>query len=163
MNTVEEQLWNYIDGNCSSAEKIVMEQKIASDANVALAYKELIAFNASLNNLTLAEPSMAFTRNVTELLKLEIAPVALKTKVNNAIIYAITGFFGITIFAILAYAISQSKSNFTLPNFNFKINFTNIISPAALRIFLMIDLVLVLIYLDSFLRKNKNMNLKKVG
>jgi hypothetical protein len=163
MNTIEEQLWNYIDGNCSPAEKVEIEQKIASDASIELAYTELLAFNASLNSLTLAEPSMSFTRNVTEQVKLEIAPVTLKTKVNNAIIYAITGFFGIAIFAVLAYIVSQSKTNFTLPNLNFKLNFTNMVSPTALRIFLMVDLVLALIYLDSFLRKSKKLRTKKGG
>ena len=31
MKTIEEQLWDYIDGNCSPTEKIEIEAKIASD------------------------------------------------------------------------------------------------------------------------------------
>ncbi|TAH01736.1 MAG: hypothetical protein EAZ15_06775 [Sphingobacteriales bacterium] len=157
MSTAEEQIWNYIDGNCSPVEKFEIEQKLASDKSFTKLYNELLKINGMLlNDLPLDEPSMSFTRNLMKKINLEIAPIALKTKVNKAIIYVIAAFFGISIFIVLGYAISQSNSTFELPNLSIKLNFNQLANPIALRIFLMIDLVLGLVFLDSLLRSKKD-------
>lgn len=157
MNIAEEQLWNYIDGNCSPAEKIVIEEKLASDKSFALVYNELLSVNALLlSDLVLDEPSMSFTRNVMDMVNLEIAPVTLKTQVNKAIIYAIAAFFVISILTIFGYAISQSNSTYAMPNISFKINFSQLSNPMSLYIFLMVDVVLGLLFLDGLLRSKRN-------
>lgn len=163
MNTIEEQLWNYIDGNCNFAEKIEIEAKIKADLQYSTTYKELLLVNNELSNLELKEPSMSFTRNVMELVNLELKPIALKTKVDNRIIYSIGAIFILSIVAIFGYVVATADLNFkfNLTQLNFDLYETKIINPTSIRIFLMVDLVLILIYIDSFLRKRKDTTQKK--
>ncbi len=163
MNTIEEQLWNYIDGNCNFAEKIEIEAKIKADLQYSTTYKELLLVNNELSNLELKEPSMSFTRNVMEQVNLELKPIALKTKVDNRIIYSIGAIFILSIVAIFGYVVATADLNFkfNLTQLNFDLYETKIINPTSIRIFLMVDLVLILIYIDSFLRKRKDTTQKK--
>lgn len=163
MNTIEEQLWNYIDGNCNFAEKIEIETKIKADLQYSTTYKELLLVNNELSNLELEEPSMSFTRNVMEQVNLELKPIALKTKVDNRIIYSIGAIFILSIVAIFGYVVATADLNFkfNLSQLNFDLYETKIINPTSIRIFLMVDLVLILIYIDSFLRKRKDTTQKK--
>ena len=108
MNTIEEQLWNYIDGQCTANEKAEIEAKLAIDSNYQAVYEELLAVNQELNNLEFEEPSLSFTRNVMEQVKLEPRPVTLKTKIDKRIIYSIGAFFAISILGLFGYAISIS-------------------------------------------------------
>ncbi|MBY0543639.1 MAG: hypothetical protein K2P75_09560 [Sphingobacteriaceae bacterium] len=163
MNTIEEQLWNYIDGNCTFAEKIEIEAKIKTNLQYSAVYKELLLVNSELSKLEFEEPSMSFTRNVMEQVNLELKPVALKTKVDNRIIYSIGGFFILSIVAIFGYVIASADLNFKfdLPQINFDLYENKIINPTSIKIFLMVDVVLALIYIDSFLRKRKDTTQKK--
>lgn len=163
MNTIEEQLWNYIDGNCTVEEKIELEAKIAVNLQYNKVYKELLAVNNELNKLDFEEPSMSFTRNVMDQVNLEIKPVALKTKVDYRIIYSIMGFFIFAMIAIFGYVIAGSDFNFSSPlsKINFQFDESKLINPTSIKIFLMIDVILVLLYMDSFLRKRKGLTQKK--
>lgn len=155
MKTIEEQLWDYIDGNCSNIEKIEIEAKIASNAVYSETYKELLLVHSELDKLEFEEPSMSFTRNVMEQVNLELKPVALKTKVDNRIIYSIGGFFVVAILSIFAYVIASADwtFKFNLPQINFDLYESKIITPTTIKIFLMVDVILALIYVDSFLRR----------
>jgi hypothetical protein len=119
--------------------------------------------NNELSNLELEEPSMSFTRNVMEQVNLELKPIALKTKVDNRIIYSIGAIFILSIVAIFGYVVATADLNFkfNLTQLNFDLYETKIINPTSIRIFLMVDLVLILIYIDSFLRKRKDTTQKK--
>lgn len=163
MNTIEEQLWNYIDGNCTFAEKIEIEAKIKTNLQYSALYKELLLVNSELSKLEFEEPSMSFTRNVMEQVNLELKPVALKTKVDNRIIYCIGGFFILSIIAIFGYVIARADVSFkfNLPQLNLDLYESKIINPTSIKIFLMVDVVLALIYIDSFLRKRKDTTQKK--
>ena len=164
MNIIEEDLWNYIDGNCTSDEKLEIEIKIKANLQYSVTYKALLLVHKELNNLAFEEPSMSFTRNVMDQVKLELKPVALKTKVDNRIIYSIAAFFILTFAAIFGYVIStiDLSFNFKLPQFNLDLYEHKIINPTSIKVFLMIDLVLALLYMDSFLRK-RNHNIRKKG
>ncbi len=155
MNTIEEQLWDYIDGNCKPEEKLLIEEKIRVNQEYHRTYEELILVNKELSNLNLDEPSMSFTRNVMEQVELEIKPVTLKTKVDQRIIYAIGSFFTVSLLCIFGYAIATSKADFNLPKIDFSFDSSKLFNPLYLQIFLMVDLVLGLLYLDSFLRKRR--------
>ena len=160
MNTIEQQLWDYIDGNLNETQRKSIEEKIETDISVKLQYEELLNLNAAFSEMELDEPSMSFTRNVMDSVALEPAPVSLKTKVDNRIIYSIGGFFVISLMALLGYVFYNST--FTMPDFSrymsvsFEID--KVITPTSLYIFLGIDLVLGLIYIDYFLRKKLNHN-----
>lgn len=162
MKTIEEQLWDYIDGNCNSAEKIEVEAKIATDLKYSETYKELLLVHKELGSFELDAPSMSFTRNVMEQVNLELKPVALKTKVDRRIIYSIGAFFIVSILAIFGYVLAKADLSFkiNMPQINFAAYESKIITPTSIKIFLMVDLILALVYVDSYLRK-RNMTQKK--
>jgi len=99
---------------------------------------------------------MSFTRNVMDLVDLEIAPVSLKTKVDQRIILGIAAFFGLAFLAIIVYAIthaSYSFADFKMPKLQVNFDVSAYITPTFVKIFLFVDLILGLFYLDGFLRR----------
>ncbi len=160
---LEEQLWNYIDGHCSPAEKSAIETRLAVDKPFYALYQELLAVNQELNSIDLEEPSMSFTRNVMEKTKLEPAPLTLKTKVDKRIIYTLASFFIFSIMGIFIYAIAKSDLSFSdMPKMDFTWDTHKLITPLSLQLFILVDVILLLVYLDSYLRKGK-MNTQKKG
>lgn len=160
MITMEEEIWDYIDGNSSPEQALSVQAKIASDPAYGSLYEELLAINDQMNGLELEEPSMSFSRNVMEQVKLEIAPVSLKTKVDTRIIYGIAAFFICFILSILGYILSNSTFNFTDIKFNMgfqmeHIDFGKYVTPASIKIFLFVDLLLALAFIDSYLRRRR--------
>jgi len=155
MNTIEEQLWNYIDGKCTPAEKLEIEAKLIVDTQYEAIYRELLQVNAALNKLDLEEPSMSFTRNVMEKVNLELKPIALKTRVDNRIIYSIAAFFILSLVGIFAYALATSDLSFKFdtPKMAFTFEPAKYINRTSLQIFLFVDVIIALIYLDGLLRK----------
>jgi len=153
MNTIEQQLWDYIDGNLDDSSKKAIEEKIESNAEIKSQYEELLKLNLVFDELDLDEPSMSFNRNVMESIALSPAPVAMKTKVDKKIIYCIGGFFVISLLALLGYIFYNAKPE--MPRFDLKVNFDleKYITPKAIYAFLFADLVIGLIFLDQFLRK----------
>jgi len=156
MKTIEEQIWDYIDDNLTIEEKKAIAAKIASDQTYRTLYRELLTVNLHLGKLEIDMPPMAFNRKVMDLVGQEIAPVSLKTKVDLRIIYAVAGFFILTLSAILIYAISQT--HFTASAINvpdISIDFSRYLTPSFIKIFLFTDLLIGFIYLDGFLRRKK--------
>ena len=155
MNTIEQQLWDYIDGNLDDSSKKAIEEKIESDAEIKSQYEDLLKLNLVFDGLDLDEPSMSFTRNVMESVALVPAPMAMKTKVDKKIIYSIGGFFVVSLLALLGYVFYNA--NLEMPQFDLKVNFDfnlgKYITPTAIYAFLFADLVIGLIFLDQFLRK----------
>ncbi|RYG17447.1 MAG: hypothetical protein EOO07_11110 [Chitinophagaceae bacterium] len=150
----EEQLWNYIDGLCSAAEEREIEARLATDNALQQLYAQLLEVNGQLKtHLELDEPSMSFTRNVMEQVQHEIAPVTLKTKVDQRIIYVIGGFFSITLLALLIYAFATAEFKMKMATVNLSVDIDALISPTFLMVVLFINAALLLVYLDSFLRK----------
>ena len=155
MNTIEQQLWDYIDGNLDDASKKAIEEKIESNAELKSQYEDLLKLNLVFDGLDLDEPSMSFTRNVMESIALAPAPVAMKTKVDKKIIYSIGGFFVVSLLALLGYVFYNA--NLEMPQFDLKVNFDfnleKYITPTTIYAFLFADLVIGLVFLDQFLRK----------
>lgn len=157
MNTIEEQLWNYIDGSCTAGEKLAVEAELANNVQYHHTYLELMAVHAELQQLELEEPSLSFTRNVMEQVKLELPPVALKTKVDHRIIYGIGAFFVLSLLGILGYVIASSKLdfNFSMPKMDFTLDTHKLTSSISIQVFVLFDALLVLICLDGLLRRGK--------
>lgn len=163
MKDIDAEIWDYIDGTISENQKATIKAKIASNPDYKRVYDELMEINGMMHATTLEEPSMSFTRNVMEQVKLEMPPVALKTKVDPKIIYGIAAFFVLSILSIFIYAIANSSArmqDFKLPSFKMALNVGQFITPASIRIFLFIDVVIALICLDSFLRSKKTRDIK---
>lgn len=155
MNTIEQQLWDYIDGNLDATEAKSIEEKISKNAKIKLQYEELLSLNIAFGKIELDEPSMSFTRNVMESISVAPAPVALKTKVNTRIIYGIGGFFIFSLLALFGYALFNL--DFKTTDFDLKLNadfnWEKYISPTVLYSFLFADLVIGLVFVDYLLRK----------
>ena len=155
MNTIEEQLWSYIDGNCTVVEKMEIEAKLVANSQYSSAYKELLILHQDLGSIELEEPSMSFTRNVMEQVNLELKPVALKTKVDHRIIYSIGVLFVLSLMAIFGYVLATAELSisFKMPEINFSLYESKIITPTSIKIFLMVDVVLALLFIDSYFRR----------
>ncbi|HYK75567.1 MAG TPA: hypothetical protein VEV16_01190 [Daejeonella sp.] len=158
MNIVEQRIWDYLDGTCSSQERKDVETLIHTDPVFQAAYQEQKALHESLSTFELEEPSMAFTRNVMELVKLEPRPGSVKSLIDKRIIYGIAAFFLITITAFLIAALWQVNwtepasglaAEYQLP----KVDFSKYLSSTLINMFFFADIILGLYLLDSFLRK----------
>jgi general stress protein CsbA len=159
MNSIEEQLWNYIDGTCTPDEHARLSQLILSNEEYKQQYEELLRLNAEFKTLELDEPSMAFTYNVMEQIRTQEASVPLKAAINKKVIWAIGGFFVLTILTLLIYTLSEVKwTGGTATNFKVPAplsgqaikGYTN--SPWMIG-FLFFDVVLGLFLFDNYLRR----------
>jgi len=158
MNSIEEKLWNYIDGSCTPQEQAAIALLIEQDEVYRQKYTELLKLNAEFSVMELDEPPMAFTYNVMETIRAEHARQPLKAAIDQRIIKGIGLFFVFTISAFLIYA---------LANINWQAGGVSLHVPAALSApgiknffagpfmkgFLFLDVVLVLYLFDTYLRK----------
>ena len=161
---IEDRLWDYLDGAGSAEERLFIEQLIASNGEWKAKYQELLELQDMLSHrLELDEPSMRFTQNIMEAIsKHHIAPAA-KTYINKRIIWGIAGFFICTIIGFLIAVFAQIQwtgGNTTDPSFinsiNFdKVNTNNLFNSTYATIFMMVNVVLGLVALDMYLRRQK--------
>ena len=156
MNSIEEKLWNYIDGNCTPEEAKAISLLIEQDEAHRLKYQELLEFNIGLNAIELDEPPMAFTYNVMETIRAEHASQPLKASINNKIIKGIGLFFIVTISAMLVLVLSKinwhSAGGVTLPTVPVT-SFTHLFTGPVVNTFLFFDVILGLYLFDAWLRK----------
>jgi hypothetical protein len=166
--TIEERLWDYIDGTCNAEEKTFIEELIATNAAWKAKYKELLEVNQLMGDIDLEEPSMRFTQNVMEEIgKLQIAPAA-QSYINKRVIWGIGTFFLLSILGFLIYGFGQidwssasgdSKLSIDFSKIDFSVFFNNTYTNA----FLMLNVVLGLVMLDMYLgRKKKQLRDKAI-
>lgn len=160
---IEERLWDYIDGAGSAEDRLFIEQLIATNAAWKAKYQELLELQNMLSNLELDEPSMRFTQNIMEAIsKHHIAPAA-KSYINKRIIWGIAGFFICTIVGFLIAGMAQvnwsagsTDSSASLLGINFnKIDVSNFYNSTYATVFMMVNVVLGLVFLDMYLRRRK--------
>lgn len=162
IGSMEERLWEYIDGNSSPEEKSFVEQLIETNLEWKNKYKELLEVHLLMtNNLELDEPSMRFTQNVMEdIAKYHIAP-ATKTYINKNIIRGIGGFFIITIVGFIIYGLGQidwadpaAGNNLPFERLS-EVDWSKFFNNTYTNIFMMVNVVLGLMLLDMYLGKKK--------
>ncbi len=158
MNSIEEKLWNYLDGSCSTKEHEAISHLIATDPTYQQKYQELLAFNQELENMELDAPPMAFTYNVMEAIRTEEASKPLKANIDHRIIKAIAAFFVVTIAALLVIALANSHTSSVHETVQIPVKvqiptLTNYFSGPVMKGFLFFDVVLALFLLDEYLRK----------
>jgi hypothetical protein len=152
---IEAQLWDYIDGTCSAPDKERISALIATDITWSGIFNELALLHRSIVAHTESEqPSMRFTKNVMDAVgKAHIAP-ATKKYINSSVIKGIAALFIAVIIATIGYALVSV--NWT-PNSdtNIKINFdiSGLFNSAFFNTFIMVNIVLALVLLDSLLRR----------
>ncbi|MBU2045487.1 MAG: hypothetical protein KJ712_02000, partial [Bacteroidetes bacterium] len=86
MNTVEEGIWDYIDGLSSLEEQEAISQLIANDPVYQDKYQELLAIQKDIQLIELDEPSMSFTNKVMDKVAFQIKPLSAKAMVDKRII-----------------------------------------------------------------------------
>jgi hypothetical protein len=156
MKNLEEQIWDFIDGNLSESESQKIQHLINSDQEVERMYKNFLSFNVFTTNMDLEEPSMSFTRNVMDDVATIPAPVLLKTKVDNRVIYGIAAFFGIALIAVFVFAIYKSSGEKSSLQFDFSINTDFFENKILLSTFLAADLIIAMLFIDGVVRKRLN-------
>lgn len=159
MNSIEEKLWNYIDGTCTPAEHAAIASLIEQDAVYRDKYRELLALNAEFAGMELDEPPMAFTYNVMEQIRDEQALKPLKATVDNRIVKGIGAFFILTISALVIYALfsvnwNMGNMEWKMPKLNMP-QLSGLLNSGVIKAFLFFDAVLCLYLADHVLRRKK--------
>ena len=163
MNTqlsMEERLWEYIDGLSSHEEKSTVEKLVDSNQQWREKYQELLELHQLVQTSALEEPSLRFTKNVMEeIAKYQIAP-ATKTYINNRVIWGIGTFLVVMVLGFLIYGFGQMDltssdgSNLNVVDFS-KIDYSKFFNNTYVNIFMMINVVLGLVLLDRYLDSKK--------
>lgn len=107
---IEQQLWEYIDGTCTDAEKQRIAALICNDGIWARMHQELRAFQQELvANNELQEPHMRFTQNVMDAIA-DMQPVPIMRRyINRSLMRGLAAFFIIsTGLALLAVLLSTN-------------------------------------------------------
>ncbi|HEX2846086.1 MAG TPA: hypothetical protein VHN59_06030 [Chitinophagaceae bacterium] len=159
--TIEERLWEYIDGMATPEERTVIDQLIEADAEWRAKYGELLEAHQMMQASELEEPSMRFTKNVMEeIALLQIAPAA-KTYINKKIIWGIAIFFITMIVGFLIYGIGQvqwssgSSTSSPIPIDLSNIDFSKMFNNTYINIFMMMNMILGLFLLDRYLTNKR--------
>lgn len=162
MESIEAKLWMYIDGVLSPQETEAIKIQIQNDPKTAYLFQELKSIADNLREMETDEPSMSFTRNVMEKVQTEIAPVVLKTNIDKRVIYSISGLFIASILALLGYVFMHASVDLQSDNSWFRMpEIKAFKSGPFLTAFLMADIILALVYLDSVLRNTLLANRRK--
>ncbi len=156
---IEMLLWDYIDGNCNEAEQKRIADLIAGDTEWKQKFEELSALHQNIHP-ELEQASMRFTKNVMEAVaKTQIAP-ATKKYINPYIVRGIAALFIVLIIAVLVYALftvnwntaaSASSAGFDTS----KLHLHNLFNSNAVYTFILINIMLGLLFMDSIFRRKK--------
>jgi len=164
-HTIEERLWNYIDGVASPGEISVIEKLLQTDTEWRSKYGELLEVNSLLNSSELEAPSLRFSKNIMEEIgKLHIAP-ATRSYINKRVIWGLGFFFIAMIIGFLIYGFGQvdwtADNNGTLSkniskiDLN-KLDFSKFFSNIWVNVFMMINVVLGLFLLDNYFSEDEH-------
>lgn len=167
-SSIQEQIWNYIDGSTTAAEKAYAEKMISTNEEWKTAYREQLELHQLLAKETeLEQPSMRFSKNVMDAVSGMMPKPATKTYINKYIIRSIAAFFILTISVILVYALA--KVNWTtgtgtanLLPFDFnqmrlpQLNISKYVNTTVINVVFMVALVLGLMFFDGILRRKKS-------
>jgi len=162
MNSIEEKLWNYIDGSCTAEERQAIAVLITQDEVYRHKYNELLKLNEEFTCMELDEPSMAFTYNVMETIRTQHAQQPLKAAINKRIILGIAVFFIVTIATLVIFALSSINWNWSTGEtgtgikmpVQFNVNhINNFFTGPVIKGFLFFDVVMGLFILDTYLRR----------
>ena len=151
----EERLWNYIDGTATPAERSLVEDLLAKDAEWKAAYGQLLEIQAALHNAELESPSMRFTQNVMdEIARTNISP-AINRYINKRIVWGIGGFMILMVLGFIIYGLGQadwttSDKQSWMDKLG-SVNVGELFSNTAVNIFMMVNVVIGLVLFDAYL------------
>jgi hypothetical protein len=160
---IEKRIWDYIDGHCSPAEKVIIMQQIVDDPAWNKKYSELTSFHEMLQKEELDVPSLRFTKNVMEeIAQYHVAP-ATKSYINKNVIRGIAGFFLAMIVGLCIYFVGQiqwsgNSTDSLIPVYSAdvsKLNWTKVLNNTYVNIFVGINVILGLILVDKYMQGKK--------
>jgi hypothetical protein len=157
MSSIEEKLWDYIDGSVTADDQKAISLLIEQDEVYRSKYLELLKLNQEFSAMELDEPSMAFTYNVMEAIRTENAQKPLKATINHALIKVIFAFFVFIIGALVLFLLANIK--WTGGNMGIQLDtiklpaFKNYFTGPVMKGFFYFDIILGLFFFDSYLRK----------
>ena len=159
---IEQQLWDYIDGLCSDAERQRIALLIEQDEIWARKYKGLQMLNVGIgNDVELEQPHFRFTRNVMDTIAKAHPVAAPKQYLNPVVIRSIAAFFIITIGFLLAYTLftadwSAAASEATTRRFNLpKVQLHTMFEGNFFNVVIAVNVILGLALLDFALRAKR--------
>ncbi|POY39181.1 hypothetical protein C3K47_01410 [Solitalea longa] len=167
MNRItEEQLWDLADGLIPEAEAAELIRSISMNPKLKQKFEEIKAINASLASTELETPSPAFTANVMTKWRAELAPPvsALKTLVNRKIIYGVAAIFAFLIVGLLFFAIGNAPAEPSTQYVAASNQVQGVVNSQVDSLlgnrsfwfgFFIIDAVLLLIFVDKLLSRNR--------
>jgi hypothetical protein len=158
--SMDDRLWEYIDGLTSTEERSTIERLLADNQQWKDKYRELLDIHQLVQSSALDEPSLRFTKNVMEeIAKYQIAP-ATKTYIDKKIIWGIGIFFITLILGFLIYGFSQVNWSTDASESRRIVDVTNVdyskfFNNTYVNIFMGINVVLALMLLDRYLASKK--------
>lgn len=165
MNTqdsMEDTLWNFIDGSATAEEKAIISKLIASDQEWSEKYNELLELHQLMqDSIAFEGPSMRFTQNVMDDIAKSQLALATKNYINGKIIIVIIFFFLLGFVSLIIYGAGQfnwsGSGGSTLPvDLSIvHIDYSKIFNSAYINVFIMINIVLAFMLLDMYLTKKK--------
>lgn len=151
---IEMQLWDYLDGSCSSTERERIAALITANDIWLQKYHEQAAIHAGLQAIEPDHTSMRFTQNVMETVAHTTIAKRTDKYLNNWIIKGIAAFFLLAIATLSAYLLmSLDWSDSTTGTW--KLNFTSWLNGNTIKVVMFVNIILLLVIADKFIRKNK--------
>lgn len=164
---MEERLWEYIDGSCQPEVANTISNLIEENQDWRDKYQELLQVHQVLHSMDLEQPSMRFTKNVMEeIARQHIAP-ATRSYINYRVVWGIAIFFFVLIGGILVYGFGQidwsvpATSGTNLPVDLDEVNYSALFSNTYINIFMMLNVVLGLMFLDKALANKRKRDLEQ--
>ena len=158
---IEIQVWEYIDGVCSVADRERIANLITTDVAWIDAFNELSALHQNIGaGLETAEPSLRFSKNVMEAIDtVKFAPSA-RGHINQWIIRGIAAVFIAGILTMLVYGFSLAHwSTATTSDYpRLTTGFSSFFSSPVITAIMFVNAILVLVLVDKLLRRKSSIN-----
>lgn len=164
---IEVQLWEYIDGVCTTGMQLHIEQMISTDEHWKNCYRKLLTIHHSIkHDLAPEQPPMRFTKNVLDIIAGTAITAPTRKYINPIIINVIASFFIISISGLIIYAITLT--NWEQPPVNirplsFTENFDKVFSGKAFTFISCLNVITGLLLLDNLALRKKRRPLYNSG
>lgn len=154
-------LWEYIDGTGSVAERDRIATLIATDTEWKAKYEELLALADGLKAMDMEEPTVRFTKNVMDLIGEVNTVPSVRSYVNPMVIKAIAAFFALSLIVTTVFAFMSAGNTaievipkMVTPKMPLHMpSLQHCLTDNTITMLLSINVVLGLLFLDTFLRQ----------
>lgn len=114
----EEKLWEYLDGEITPSEKIMLETHLEKCDSCRNRLEELMLFDSEISSVVLAQPSLRFTKNVMELIEVELNPVVFKPLLRKVwqrfVAFGFASMFATLVFIAFVFPSSNASKEMKL-------------------------------------------------